>query len=450
MNITTENIDELNAVIQVNLESSDYADRVQNVLQEYRKKAKVDGFRPGKVPFGLVKKLYGQAVLADEINKLLSEHLNTYIKENDLRILGEPIPSEDSPRIDWEKQEDFLFRFDIGLSPELEINLTKRDKVTLYQIEVTEKMINQQVENFSRRFGSFQPTDKAGPEDLIKAELVQLDDQGEPLVDGIRSEESMISLMSVDDQELKNELTGKGATDQIQVDILKLFPNETDRATALKIEKSAVEKATGSFLLTVNEVSHFEPAGVDQELFDKAFGEGQVTTEDEFRQKIREGMESQLAQDSRYRFHLDAKEKLQKKIEVNLPDAFLKRWMLMSNQENELTEEQLEEEYPIFAEDLKWQLIKSKIIQDQDLKAEEEEIKQHAVQYAYSQYQQYGMTQVPNEQLARFAESILQDEKEQRRLIERILENKVIDHIQAQVKLDEKKIALEDFQKLFD
>ncbi|MEA1877429.1 MAG: trigger factor, partial [Bacteroidota bacterium] len=358
MDIKKENIDDLNALVRIQITEDDYKENVDKVLQDYRKKAKVDGFRPGKTPLGLVKKMYGMAILADEVNKLLSESLTKFLYSDDFRVLGEPLPSENSPTIEWETQKDFEFAFDIGIAPEVEVNLSKRDKIKWYKIDVDETLINDQVENYAKKFGNFEIAEISEVDDMVKGDLTEQDENGIQKDGGIVALDALVSLNTISDKEAKDQFIGLKAGDEIQLDMLKSFPNETDRAALLKIEKDQLENISNTFSYTIGEVSRFAPAPVNQELFDQAYGPDQVKSEEEFRQKIKEDLQAQFDRESLYKFHIDTKEKLVNKTNIELPDEFLKRWMLATSKDEKMTKESLEEEYPRFGEDLKWQLIK--------------------------------------------------------------------------------------------
>lgn len=249
MNINKENIDDLNAVVRIQITEDDYKGNVDKVLQDYRKKAKVDGFRPGKTPIGLVKKMYGMAILVDEVNKLLSESLTKFLHSDDFRVLGEPIPNEKSPTIEWETQKDFEFAFDIGIAPEVEINLSKKDKIKWYKIDVDETLINDQVENYAKRFGNFESAKNSEVDDMVKGDLTELDENGIQKDGGIVALDALVSLNTISDKDAKDQFIGLKAGDEIKIDMLKTFPNETERATLLKIEKNQLENTSNTFSL---------------------------------------------------------------------------------------------------------------------------------------------------------------------------------------------------------
>jgi len=448
MNITQTNIDDLNAVIKLQIVKEDYESRVKDVLNDYRKKAKIDGFRPGKVPMGMIKKMYGTAVLADEINKILGQELNKYIVDNKLNILGEPLPNEtEQKEIDWEKDQDYEFVFDIAMSPEYTLNLSKRDKLIYYQIQVDETMIQNGVEMHARRFGTNVPAEKVDEKELLKGNFAQLDQDGNVLEEGIKSEDVAISLEYIKDEASKEKFIGATKDQVIVFNPSVAFTNKQDLASMLNIEKEEAEKLEGDFQYTITEINTFVPAEVNQELFDKVFGEGTITSEEEFKNKIKEDIQKQLANDSNYKFLIDAKEKLVKKAKIELPVAFLKRWIVATNKE--MTQEKVEAEFDNYSDDIKWQLIKGRLIEKNDLKVSEDEIREMAKVSAQMQFAQYGMMNVPEEYLENYANQMLQNQEEKSKIADRKSEEKVVEYIKATIKIEEKEISTEDFNKMF-
>jgi len=288
MNITKTNIDELNAVIKLQIVKEDYENSVKDVLNDYRKKAKIDGFRPGKVPMGLIKKMYGTAILADEVNKVLSQELTKYITDNNLNIMGEPLPNETEQKpIDWEKDEEFEFVFDIAVSPEYTLNLSKRDKMTFHKILVDEKMIENGVEMHARRFGSNHEAEVVGEKELLKGNFVQVDAEGNAIEEGITAENVAISLEYMKDEEAKAKFIGAKNGDVIVFNPAKAFTNKADLASMLSISKEEAENMDSDFQYTITELTTFVNAEINQELFDKVFGEGTINSVEELRQKSR-------------------------------------------------------------------------------------------------------------------------------------------------------------------
>ncbi|WP_282015292.1 trigger factor [Marinifilum flexuosum] len=449
MNITKTNIDDLNAVIKLQIVKEDYESRVNDVLKDYRKKANINGFRQGKVPMGVIKKMYGTPVLADEVNKLLSDELMKYIRENDLKILGEPLPNEtEQKEINWEKDTDFEFAFDIALTPEYTLNLSKRDKMTFFKIAVDEKMIENGVEMHARRFGSNEPAEAVEEKELLKGNYAQVDAEGKLVEEGITSEDVAISLEYMADEDAKKKFVGAKKGEVVVFNPAKAFANKTDLASMLNISKEEAETLDADFQFTITEINKFVNAELNQELFDKVFGEGTVSSEEEFKNRIKEDIEKQLVNDSDYKFLIDAKEKLVKKSKMDLPEAFLKRWIIATNKE--MNEEQVEKDFANYVDEFKWQLIKNRLTEENELKVEQEEVMEFAKQQALMQFQQYGMMEVPEEYLTNYAQQMMQNQEEQRKIYERMIDNKIVEFLKGAIKIEEKEVSTEEFNKMFE
>lgn len=449
MNITKTNIDDLNAVIKLQIVKEDYESRVNDVLKDYRKKANINGFRQGKVPMGVIKKMYGTPVLADEVNKLLSDELMKYIRENDLKILGEPLPNEtEQKEINWEKDTDFEFAFDIALTPEYTLNLSKRDKMTFFKIAVDEKMIENGVEMHARRFGSNEPAEVVEEKELLKGNYAQVDAEGKLVEEGITSEDVAISLEYMTDEDAKKKFIGAKKGEVVVFNPAKAFANKTDLASMLSISKEEAENLDADFQFTITEITKFVNAELNQELFDKVFGEGTVSSEEEFKNRIKEDIEKQLVNDSDYKFLIDAKEKLVKKAKMELPEAFLKRWIIATNKE--MNEEQVEKDFANYVDEFKWQLIKNRLTEENELKVEQEEVMEFAKQQALMQFQQYGMMEVPEEYLTNYAQQMMQNQEEQRRIYERMIDNKIVEFLKDAIKIEEQEVSTEEFNKMFE
>ncbi|MBN1949902.1 MAG: trigger factor [Bacteroidales bacterium] len=450
MNITKENIDDLNAVLSLTLEKDDYEERVDTVLQDYKKKARLDGFRPGKVPFGLIKKMYRKPVLVEEVNKLVSESLSKYLIEEKLNILGEPLPHEgDRNPIDWDTDEKFEFKFDLGIAPQIDVSLSNKDKFPFYNIKVDEKLLQKYTESYAQRFGEFVSVDQADEKDMIKADIRQLDADNQLAEEGIQVEDASLSIAMVKDEAIKKQFLKAKKDEKITADLKKAYPNETEIAALLRVDKSMVAGIDGSFELTIKDITRFKQAEVDQELFDKVYGPGNVKSKDEFLAKLSEEAKKGTVQDSEYRFRIDVKEILIKKVKFNLPEEFLKRWLYAIN-EGKYTLEQINNDFESFLEDLKWQLIKDQIASENSLEAGEEDMKAAARDIARMQFAQYGMANVPDEHLDQFVSRMMEKNEDKNNIRSRVIENKVIDHVKSTVKLDEEEISLDKFNKLFE
>ncbi len=449
MNITKTNIDDLNAVIKLQVVKEDYEQKVNDVLKNYRKKANIDGFRPGKVPMGLVKKMYGTAVLADEINKMLGQELMKYIRDNNLKIMGEPLPNEEETKeINWEKDTEFEFAFDIALTPEYTLSLSKRDKMNYYKIKVDDKMIDNGVEMHARRFGTQKPVETVQEKELLKGNFAQLDAEGNFMEDGITAENVVISLEYMADEDAKAKFVGAKVNDVITFNPRKAFGNASDLASMLNITKEEVEQLDSDFQYTVNEITAFVNAEINTELFDKVFEPGTIKTEEEFRNQIKSDIEKQLENDSDYKFLIDAKEKFVKKSKMELPQAFLKRWIVATNKE--MTAEQVEKDFANYEDEFKWQLIKTRLAEENEIKVTQEEVVEFAKQQALMQFQQYGMMNIPEEYLTNYAQQMLQNQDEVRKIEERKMDDKVAEYIKDTIKVEDKEVTADEFNKMFE
>jgi trigger factor len=451
MNIKKDSIDELNAVLTIKIEKTDYEERVDNILKDYRKKARFDGFRPGKVPQGLVNKMYRKPVLAEEINKIMGESLSKYLVDEKLNILGEPLPNADKPvNIDWEHDSEFEFSFDIGLAPEIDITIAEKDKILYYQIKVDEEERNKQIDRIQSRFGLFKDAAEVTDNEMLKADLVETDKKGNPVENGIKVEDASISLESVKDEKIKSKFKGCKPGDQVVLNVKKAFENETDLAALLKIDKEKLAGISPDFKITLKSVSRFEKAEVNQDLFDKVYGKDIVKSEEEFKTKVEEELKSTFERNSDYKFKLDAKDFYLGKFQQDMPGEFLKRWLMHTN-DGKITLDQIEKDFDHFKTDLKWQLIKGKVTRDNELKINEEELLAHVTEAMRQQFMQYyGIADVPAEMLEKYAKESLAREEERHRYVESLNENKVYEFIQKTVKLDTKEITLEKFNKLFE
>jgi trigger factor len=451
MNIKKDSIDELNAVLTIRIEKPDYEERVNNVLKDYRRKAKFDGFRPGKVPQGLVNKMYRKPVLAEEINKVLAESLSKYLVDEKLNILGEPMPNENKPvNIDWDQDTEFEFAFDIGLAPEMDVPATENDLVPYYNIQVNEEEINKQIDRMASRYGTHKDAEQIEENEMIKADLTELDGSGNPVENGVKVEEGLISLEFIKDEEIKQRFKGLKQNDQLIIDVKKAFVNEVDLAALLKVDKEKLASVNAEFSLVIKTISRFEKAEISQDLYDKAYGKDNVKSEEEFRKKIEEELSKAFERNSDYKFRMDARELLLAKFTQKLPEDFLKRWLLQTNQ-GKVTAEQIEKDFDPFTVDLKWQLIKGRITRDHELKIADEELLDHAKESIRQQFiQYYGIGEVPADLLDKYAKESMGREEDRNRFIESLNENKVFDFIKKTVKLETKEITLEEFNKLFE
>ena len=448
MNITKNQVDNLNATLKIELGKEDYAERVEKALKDYQKKVVVKGFRPGKTPMGLVKKMYGQSLLLDEINKLLGEALNNYIKDNDLHILGEPLPNETEQKPLNLEDERFEFLYDIALSPEVNVKMSKREKLPYYRIKVDDEMVDKQVEAICKNNGSLVEVDVIEDGEYLKGELIELDENGEAKEGGIRNEDASMSLHYMKDEEAVKAFMGKKAGEEVKFNAAKAYPNKTDYAALLGVSKEEAEHAGENYCFIIKEIKRYVDAEVNEELFTKLYGKDVVKDVADFRARVKAELENQLKGHSEYRFTIDAKEKMVKKNEdVALPEAFLKRWIVAVNEG--MTPEEVEKDFEGYRGEFKWQLVKSAIVREYQVKVEEEDMKKEGRQIAAAQLQQYGLYGLTDEQLDGFAAKLLEDNKQRQHLYERAQEDKVFNVIRENMKLEEQEISMADFEKLF-
>jgi trigger factor len=450
MDITLNKKDDLNATITIKVAQDDYQEKVDNVLKDYRKKANIPGFRPGKVPMGYVKKMYGKAILVDEINKILSESLVEYIRKEELNILGEPLPSEESENnpIDWDTQKEFEFTFDIANSPEFEVKLSKREKINFYELKADDKLIDDTIQNYAYRNGSNKPVDEVKDlDETLRGDLIELDGSNNPLEDGINRENALMSLHVMKDDKVKELFKGKKAKDSVDFDLRTAYPNDTEISSLLDITKEEAAELKSNFRITINEINKFEPAEVNQELYDKLYGEGEIKSDEEFKEKVVEEIKNSFRPQSEYKFLIDAKDKIVSKIGLELPDEFLKRWLDATNKE--LDKAKIEEEYESFQKDMQWQLIVDKIYKTNDFKIEDSEIMDFAKESTRQQFMQYGLSYIPDEQLENYSKEIVSKPEERRKIIDKLVENKVLDFIKESVKIENKEVTMEEFNNFF-
>jgi trigger factor len=449
MNITRENIDDLNAILKVKIDKPDYEEKVETVLKDYRKKATIKGFRPGMVPIGLIKKMYGRAVQIDEINKVVTESIQKYITDEKLEILGDPLPKADEQeKIDFETQQDFTFSFELGLTPAIELKLSKKNKVNQYEIIIDEKMRNDYLENYTRRYGELKKAELTEEKDVIKGKIEAIDNDGNVRPDGPSVDETSLGIDIIKDKKIKKEFIGKGIGDSIDFDLKKAYPNDTEIAGILHKKKEEVENLEGNYRFIINDISRFYPAVAGKELYDKIFGEGIINSEEDFMKKIEEEIAANLKRESDFKLMMDIKSLAMEKTDFQLPEEFLKRWLLRVNEKT--TEEQIDKEFDSFRKDLKWQLIRNKVARDNEVKISEEELQKEAENITRYQFQQYGLFYATEEQIANYAKETLKREEDAKRIADKILEEKVIILVKDLVKLETKDITVEEFNKLFE
>ena len=451
MKIAFDCADKINGVLTMTIEQADYQEKVEKTLKEYRKKAQVPGFRPGMVPMGMIKKQYGTAVKVDEVNRLLGEKLYEYIRENKIQMLGDPLPNtEKQVAQDFEKEGDLTFVFDIAVAPEFEAKLSGKDKIAYYTIDVDDKLIGQQVEMYQSQAGEFVKADVFSGNDTITGDLRQLDENGNTLEGGITTEAGMVMPAYIKEESQKKLFDGCKAGDIITFNPKKAYPdNDAEVAALLKVKKEDVADLTSDFSFQVTEIRHFQPAEVNQALFDRVFGEGNVKDEKEFREKIAEQLKAQFVGSSDYKFMLDVREHLENKVgKLEFPEALLKRIMLNNNKDK--GEDFVEKNFEASINELKWHLIKEQIVAAQKIEIKDEDLKAVAKNAMRAQFAQYGMSNIPDDVLENYAEEQLKKRENIDNFVDRAIDLKLTEVLKNVVKLDEKAISLDDFNKLLE
>ena len=445
MNITFEAPDKINGLMTITLESADYQPEVEKTLKDYRKRANIPGFRPGQAPMGMIKRQFGTSVKVDAVNKLLGEKLYEYVRENKIQMLGEPLPSEQQEALDFESDQPLTFKFDIAVAPEFEAKLSAKDKVPFYNITVDDKLIDQQVEMYQSRAGQYEKVEQFDAEqrDMLKGDLREVNGTIE-VADAVL----MPQYMKVDDQKMLFD--GCKLGDVITWNPRKAYPeSDVEVSSLLKIQKEEVKDHEGDFTFQITEISRFVKAEVNQTLFDQTFGEGTVKSEKEFRQKIADQISQQFKADSDYKFLLDVREHMEKKVgKLEFPEAILKRVMIQNNKDRKDAQEYVEKNFELSIKELGWHLIKEQLVAAQGIKVEEDDLKQVAKEAARAQFAQYGMSNVPDEYLDNYAQEMLKKRENVDGLVDRAVDVKLTAALKGVVKLDEKDITLEDFQKM--
>lgn len=451
MNVSLQNIDKVSALLTVKLEKADYQEKVDKSLKTFRQKANLPGFRPGMVPMGLIKKQYGKAILAEEVNKVLQDAVYNYIKENNVNILGEPLPNEEKQQpVDFDTMEDFEFVFDIALAPEFNAELTDKDKVDYYTIEVSDDMVDKQVGMYTQRGGKYEKVDSYQDKDMLKGLIAELDEAGNTKEGGIQVEGAVMmpSYMSNDEQ--------KAIFNDVKVnDVLVFNPNtafngnEAEIASLLKVQKEEVAAITGNFSFQVEEITRFIAAELNQEIFDQVYEKGTVTTAEEFRNKIKEDLSRQFVSDSDYKLLIDVRSYLMNKIgKLEFPDALLKKIMLLNNEEK--GEAFVAENYDKSIEELTWHLIKEKLVKEYEIKVEQDDVINMAKEATKMQFAQYGMLNVPEDLLNNYVQEMLKKKESVNNLVNRAVENKLAAAVKERVQLENKTVSMEEFNKMFE
>jgi trigger factor len=449
MKISFDCADKINGLLTMTIEAADYQEAVEKTLKNYRKKAQVPGFRPGMVPMGMIKKQYGTAVKVEEVNKLLGEKLYEYIQENNIKMLGEPLPNQEKqvPQ-DFEKDADLTFVFDIAVAPEFQAELSAKDKIDYYTIKVEDKLIDDQVQMYASQAGEFVKADVFSGNDTLTGDLRELDENGNTKEGGITTEGGMVMPAYIKAEDQKKLFDGAKLGDIITFNPKKAYPdNDAEVAALLKVQKDDVKDLTADFSYQITEIRHFQPAEVNQQLFDRVFGEGTVADEKAFREKIAETIAPQLQQNSDYKFMLDVRKYMEEKVgKLEFPEALLKRVMLQNNKDKGA--DYVEKNFEGSIHELGWHLIKEQLVNANNIKVEENDLKAVAKEAIRAQFAQYGMSNVPDDVLENYAAEQLKKRENIDNFVDRAVDQKLTETLKNVVKLNQKEVTLEEFNKL--
>ena len=450
MNIQFDKVGNVSAELTIQMAKADYEGNVNKALKDFKNKAQMPGFRTGKVPMGLVKKMYGTQAKAEEVNKLLQDSLFNYIKDNKINMLGEPLGSEKQQPQDIENQEDFTFIFDIALAPEFKAEVSNEDNVDYYDIEVSEEMITKQLDALRQQAGHPESAEEYADKDILRGTLAELNEDGSNKEDGIVIETASLMPTYFKNEDQKNIFAGAKKNAVLTFNPTAAYEaNETELASLLKIEKEEVKNHAGNFSFQINEISRFVAAELNEEFFEKAFGKDVVKNEEEARAKVKENIQAIQANDSDYKFLIDLRKHLEEKVgALEFPDELLKKIMKANNKDKD--EKYVEDNYAKSIEELKWHLIKEQLVEAQGLKIEDKDVKSAAIQAARYQFAQYGMNNIPDEYLENYAQEMLKHQEQANMLVERCIDQKLIEALKPVVTLNHKAISAEDFTKMFD
>lgn len=448
MKISFENPDKVNGLLTLTVEEADYKENVEKTLKNYRKKANVPGFRPGMVPMGMIKRQFGTTAKVDEINKLLGEQIYKYVKDNNIQMLGEPLPSDKQEPVDMEKEAPYTFMFDIAVAPEFKAELTGDDTIDYYTITVDDKIIDQQIDVFASRAGHYDKVEDYQANDMLKGDIRELDENGNTKEGGITVEGAVLMPEYIKVEDQKKLFDGAKLGDIITFNPKKAYPeSDIEVSSLLKMKKEEVADLTADFSYQITEISRYVKAEVNQELFDQVYGKDVIKDEKDFREKIAEGLKAQFAVDSDFKFIQDVRKYLVDKVgALTYPDALLKRIMLNNNKDK--GEEYVEKNYEQSIKELTWHLIKEQLVKANGIKIEDADIEEAAKEAAKAQFAQYGMNNIPEEYIENYAKDMLKKREYIDSFVDRSIDRKLTEILKNVVKLENKTATLEEFNKM--
>jgi trigger factor len=446
MKITQSKVKKMISTLTVEVSESDYIESVTNVLKKYRKDAVVPGFRKGKTPMSIIEKQYKTSIVVDEVNKMLQDNLYKHITDNKIRVLGSPLPKS-SVEIDWVNNVDFVFEYEIGLAPEFDVKISSKDKLTYYNIKADTKLVDGYCNDIAKKYGKMSNPNESIDGDLVFCSINQLDVNGEVMINGI-SNEATVSMDVIEDKKVKKKFIGLKSGDQLTLNVMSVFLNHSDLSAMLKITHDQLHALTSdSFEFTVKQINRLSPAEFNKELFDKVYSDGSVTNVKEFKQKVTEEAEKSFVVESDRMLKNDVVLYLVKKVKLDMPDEFLKRWLVQTS-EKPLTLEQVESDYHMYSKSLKWQLLENKILETNEVKVNNEDLLIFTKELVEKQMMQYGQASSDEKQILDIAENILKNEDERKKISEQLFDEKTLSIYKKSFKLNEKSISYDDFVKL--
>ncbi|MDC1361669.1 trigger factor [Crocinitomicaceae bacterium] len=446
MNVVQEKADKLNAILKVQIQADDYQSKVKSTLEDYRKKAKVPGFRPGHVPLGMIKKQYGKNVLAEELNKISNEGLYKYIQDESIEILGNPIPLQDDTfKGDLDNPTDFEFSYEIGISPKFDLPLSSKKSMDYFMVKVDAKLISKQIEDLRKRYGKLESTEEVGETDMVMGLFRELEANNEPKEGGVEHN-STISMEFLTDKKAVKSLKGKKVDDYIVIDPSTVSKDSKDLASMLGLKEDELEGLSKQFKFTINDIKKMEMAELNEELFAKLFPEGDVKTVDDLNKKVESDLMNMFKEDSNRLFTQTICDFLMDKTKISMPEAFLKRWIKLSN-EKPIDDETLDKEFDGYLKSMKWQLIQGKIFKENDIQISNEEVMDFTKSLLVSNYAQYGMPAPEDKELTETAMRLLKDKEQVNGIYDRLTEKKLSDYFQTNVPMKEKHLSYDDFVK---
>jgi len=446
MKITQSKAKDLMATITVDVSASDYTEKVDKVLKDYRKTADVPGFRKGKTPMAIINKKYRTSVIVEEVNKLLQDELYKHISAEKVRVLGSPMPIDETP-IDWEITEDFTFQYEVGLAPDFDVKITAKDKLNYYKIKADTKLVEGYCTDIAKRYGKMSNPDVSVKGDLIFCEISQLDVDGNVMANGI-SNEATVAMEYIADEKIKKQFIGVKKDDVLKVNVMKAFTNHSDLGSMLNVSHDAIHNLTSEeFQFTVKNINQLAPAELNTELFDKVYGEGTVKDVKEFKAKVQAEAEGQFVGESDRMLKNDIVTYFIEKLKLQMPDDFLKRWLVQTS-EQPITMEMLATEYDMYAKSLQWQLIENKILENYEVKVTQDDVLNQAKKLISSQMKQYGQPEGDDAQLTDIATNILKNEEERKKIYDQIFDERTLVVYKENFKLTEKNVTYDEFVKL--